>query len=79
MPSCPKCTAHTPHPPAWTPTMAQAALAVVAWELQEAVELLEGIHRHLPPPADLADRQEGPVALRRGDRPAGDHRMRRGR
>jgi hypothetical protein len=39
--------------------MAQAALAVVAWDLQEAVELLEGIHRHLPPPPDLADRQEG--------------------
>jgi hypothetical protein len=39
--------------------MAQAALAVVAWDLQEAVELLEGIHRQLPPPPDLADRQEG--------------------
>jgi arginine utilization protein RocB len=39
--------------------MAQAALAVVSWQLKEAVELLEGVHRDLPPPPDLADRQEG--------------------
>ena len=31
--------------------MALAALAVVAWQLQDAVDLLEGIHRDLPPPA----------------------------
>jgi hypothetical protein len=64
MPGCPKCTC-TPSsfpPLPWTPTMAQAALAVVAWQLQDAVELLEGIHRDLPPPADLADRQEGRLA-----------------
>lgn len=55
----PSCAEFTPPPPRlWTPTMAQAALVVVAWELQEAVELLEGIHRDLPPPADLEDRQE---------------------
>jgi hypothetical protein len=57
MPSCQKST--PPSPPRWTPTMAQAALAVVSWQLQEAVETLEGIHRDLPPPPDLADRQEG--------------------
>ena len=58
MPSCPKCTPPPPSPP-WTPTTAQAALTVAAWQIQEAVELLEGIHRDLPPPPDLADRQEG--------------------
>jgi hypothetical protein len=60
MPSCTKSTASSPTPPAgpWTPTMAQAALELVAFDLQQAVELLEGIHRGLPPPADLADRQE---------------------
>ena len=58
MPSCPKCTPTPPSPP-WTPTTAQAALTVAAWQIQEAVELLEGIHRDLPPPLDLADRQEG--------------------
>jgi len=58
MPSCRNSTSPPPSPP-WTPTTAQAALTVAAWQIQEAVELLEGIHRDLPPPPDLADRQEG--------------------
>jgi hypothetical protein len=57
MPSGPECTPPPPCAP-WTPTTAQAALTVAAWQIQEALELLEGIHRDLPPPPDLADRQE---------------------
>jgi hypothetical protein len=39
--------------------MAQAALNVAAYEIQEAVKLLEGVHAGLPPPPDINDRQEG--------------------
>jgi len=47
-----------PAPDAWTVTKAQAALGEAAYQLLAVVDLLEGVHRYLPPPADLADRQE---------------------
>jgi hypothetical protein len=55
MPSCPE---STPPLPPWTVKTAQAALGEVAVRLLVMVEVLERIHRELPPPPDLADRQE---------------------
>lgn len=43
---------------AWTVARARNALNVAAYEIHEAAKLLEGVHAGLPPPADLADRQE---------------------
>ncbi len=57
MPSCPECT--PPTPPSMTTAEAQAALGVVALQLLAAVDRLGQVYRHLPAPADLADRQEG--------------------
>ena len=45
--------------PAWTVARAQAALGDAACQVLAAVDLLEEVYRGLPPPADLADRQEG--------------------
>ena len=56
MPSCPEST--PPPPPPWTVGMAQAVLSVAANDLFEIVERLEEVLDRLPPPADLADRQE---------------------
>jgi hypothetical protein len=56
VPSCPEST--PPPPPPWTVGMAQAVLSVAANDLFEIVERLEEILDRLPPPADLADRQE---------------------
>jgi hypothetical protein len=55
MPSCPE---FTPPLPPWTVKTAQAALGEAAVRLLVMVEVLERIHRELPPPPDLADRQE---------------------
>jgi len=52
MPSCPKSTP-------LTPAEAQAALGVVALQLLAAVDRLRQVYERLPPPPDLADRQEG--------------------
>jgi hypothetical protein len=38
---------------------AQAALGVAAFEVQRAADLLDAIHKALPEPPDIADRQEG--------------------
>jgi hypothetical protein len=43
---------------AWTVAKSQAALGEAAYRLLAVVDLLEGVHRYLTPPADLADRQE---------------------
>jgi hypothetical protein len=55
MPSCPE---FTPPLPPWTVKTAQAALGEAAVRLLVLAEVLERIHRELPPPPDLADRQE---------------------
>ena len=55
MPSCPE---STPPLPPWTVKTAQAALGEAAARLLVLAEVLERIHRELPPPPDLADRQE---------------------
>jgi hypothetical protein len=38
---------------------AQAALSAAACQVLAVVDLLEEVYHSLPPPADLADRQEG--------------------
>jgi hypothetical protein len=43
----------------WTVEEAQRALGEVACELLFLVDLLEAVHRGLPRPADMADREEG--------------------
>ena len=43
----------------WTVAKAQTALGEVACELLFLVDLLEAVHRGLPRPADMADREEG--------------------
>lgn len=43
----------------WTVATARNALNVAGYESAEAAKLLEGVLRGLPPPTDLADRQEG--------------------
>ncbi len=58
MPSSHESTPTSP-PPAWTVARAQAALGDAACQVLAAVDLLEEVYRGLPPPADLADRQEG--------------------
>jgi hypothetical protein len=55
LPDRPKST--PPFPP-WTVKTAQAALGEIALQLLALAEVLEGIHRELSPPPDLADRQE---------------------
>jgi hypothetical protein len=60
MPSCSQCNPPTSPPPsAWTVARAQAALGDAACQILALVDVLEEIHRNLPPPADLEDRQEG--------------------
>ena len=44
--------------PPWTVKTAQAALGEAAARLLVLAEVQERIHRELPPPPDLADRQE---------------------
>jgi hypothetical protein len=58
MPSSHESTPTSP-PPAWTVARAQAALGDAACQVLAAVDLLEEVYRSLPPPDDLADRQEG--------------------
>jgi hypothetical protein len=43
----------------WTIAKAQHALGEVACDLLHLVDLLEAVHRGLPRPADMADREEG--------------------
>ncbi|HEV3073004.1 MAG TPA: hypothetical protein VHB47_01195 [Thermoanaerobaculia bacterium] len=43
----------------WRVAKAQAALGEVACELLSLVDLLDAVHRGLPRPADMADREEG--------------------
>jgi hypothetical protein len=60
MPGCSQGNPPTsPPPPAWTVGRAQAALGDAACQILALVDVLEEIHRNLPPPADLEDRQEG--------------------
>ena len=44
--------------PPWTVKTAQAALGEVASRLLVLIEVLERIHRELPPPPNLVDQQE---------------------
>jgi|ERR1700720_1631941 len=46
-------------PSTWTVAKAQAVLGEVACDLLFLVDLLEAVHRGLPRPADMADREEG--------------------
>ena len=59
MPSWPECTSVPFPPPAWTVARAQAVLGAAVCQLLAVVDLLEEVHAGLPPPADIADRQEG--------------------
>src|ERR1700674_678375 len=58
MPSSHESTPTSP-PPAWPIARAQAALGDAACQVLAVVDLLEEVYRGLPPPTDLADRQEG--------------------
>jgi hypothetical protein len=59
MPGSADCNPPTSPPSIWTLARAQAALADAACQLLAVVDLLEEVYHALPPPADLADRQEG--------------------
>ena len=59
MPGSADCNPPTSPPPIWTVARAQAALGAAACQVLAVVDLLEEVYRGLPPPADLADRQEG--------------------
>jgi hypothetical protein len=45
-------------PPVWTVARAQAALSDAACQILGVMALLGEVHANLPPPSDLADRQE---------------------
>jgi hypothetical protein len=57
MPSCPESNPRTPSPP-WTVERAQGALSDAACQILAIMALLGEVHAGLPPPPDLADRQE---------------------
>src|ERR1700674_4028662 len=59
MPGSPDSTPPPSPPPIWTIARAQAALGDAACQVLAVVDLLEEVYRGLPPPTDLADRQEG--------------------
>jgi len=59
MPGSPDSNPPTSPPPIWTVARAQAALGDAACQVLAVVDLLEEVYHSLPPPADLADRQEG--------------------
>ncbi len=57
MPSCDELRPPEPGAP-WTPARAQAQLADEANALRAIADRLSDVHAWLPPPPDLADRQE---------------------
>ncbi len=60
MPSWPDCSLSVPPPsPSWTVAQAQGALSDAACQILAVVDLLEAVHRGLPAPADVDERERG--------------------